>query len=368
MKPKILFSMPTEFHVEIALDELTGLQNLGYACDEFPFAARAGFSSIISRFWVIFKNAFNLINVSNRFKPDIIYLNSRVEFKAGVRDAITIFLVRIFYFDKVLFVIKSHGSDSGIFKSKNYITHKIILPYLKKRVSAWLFLSTEEKTEVDRMNYLSSEKVFVTKNIVRTNQFKIKPNFKEKLNIPTDHKILLFVGRVIEEKGILEVVDAFVKLDVNEKVTLIVVGDGDALSAVKENVAQLERSHKVIFTGFIPEQEVVDYYANSDVLVFPTYFPEGFPMALFNSVAAGLSIITTPTRAATDFLAEPDNCLWVQAKDADSVHSALTTLFNSEELMQNMRVNNVLKGALFSEAQVAEELSVIINQVFKSKL
>ncbi len=367
MKPKILISMPTQAHVEIALDELTGLQDLGYTCNKFPFAAKEGFSSGISRFWVIIKNAFNLIKVSNRFKPDIIYLNSRVEFKAGIRDAITIFLVKNFYFDKVLFIIKSHGSDLDILKNKNHLIHKIIFPYLKKSVSAWLFLSTEEQMEVNRINYFSPEKVFVTRNIVRTNQFKIDPNFRKKLNIPLDHKILLFVGRVIIEKGILEVLNAFVKLNINEKATLIVVGDGSALQTAKERIGQLKVSNDVIFTGFIPEQEVVDYYANSDILVFPTFFPEGFPMALFNSVAAGLSIITTPTRAATDFLTEPNNCLWVQPKNADSVHKALITLLNSENLMQNMRVNNILKGTLFGQAKVAEELSIIVDKVFKIK-
>ena len=368
MKPNILISMPTHSHVEIAMDELTGLQNLGYTCDAFPFAAKEGFNSVSSRFLVIIKNAFTLIKISNHFKPDIIYFNSRVEFKAGVRDAITIFLVRTFYFKKVLFMVKSHGSDLDIFESRNFIIRKIILPYLKKRVSAWLFLSTEEKKKVNELNYLSPAKVFITKNIVRKNQFKINPNFRNKHHIPIDHKILLFVGRVINEKGIFEVVDAFAKLNSNEKATLIVVGDGSSLDSVKDNIEQLKLNHKVIFTGFIPEQEVVEYYANSDILVFPTFFPEGFPMALFNSVAAGLSIITTPTRAATDFLSEPDNCLWVQPKNSDSVLSATLTLLESDELMRSMSLNNILKGELFSQNQVAKELSTTIDNLFQAKL
>ena len=368
MKPSILISMPTHFHVEIAMDELIGLQDLGYICDAFPFAAKDGYSSALSRFLVIIKNAFNLVKISNQFKPDIIYLNSRVEFKAGVRDAITIFLVRTFYFKKVLFMIKSHGSDLDIFESRNIIIRKIILPYLKNRVSAWLFLSTEEKRKVNELNYLSPAKVFITKNIVRKNQFKINPNFRNKHHIPIDHKILLFVGRVINEKGIFEVVDAFAKLNINEKATLIVVGDGSDLDSVKDNVEQLKLNHKVVFTGFIPEQEVVEYYANSDILVFPTFFPEGFPMALFNSVAAGLSIITTPTRAATDFLSEPDNCLWVQPKNSDSVLSALLTLLKSDELMSSMSLNNILKGELFSQNQVVKELSATIDNIFQTKL
>ena len=367
MKPNILISMPTQSHVEIAIDELTGLRDLGYNCHAFPYAAKEGFSSALSRFLVIIKNAFNLIKISNQFKPDIIYFNSRVEFKAGIRDAITIFLVRTFYFKKVLFMIKSHGSELDIFESNNYLIKKIVLPFLKKKVAGWLFLSSEEKNKVYQLNFFLTEKVFVTKNIVRTKQFKINPNFRSKHRIPTDHKILLFVGRVIKEKGIFEVINAFVKLNTDEKATLIIVGNGSALDAAKESVGQLKLNHKIIFTGFIPEQDVVEYYSNSDILVFPTVFPEGFPMALFNSVAAGLSIITTPTRAATDFLSEPDNCLWVQPKNSDSVLNALDTLLKSDELMRSMSINNILKSELFSQSQVAKELSLIIDKVFQTK-
>ena len=368
MKPNILISMPTQSHVEIAIDELTGLQDLGYTCHAFPYAAKEGFSSALSRFLVIIKNAFNLIKISNQFKPDIIYFNSRVEFKAGIRDAITIFLVRTFYFKKVLFMIKSHGSELDIFGSNNYLIKKIVLPFLKKKVAGWLFLSSEEKNKVNQLNFFLPEKVFVTKNIVRTNQFKINPNFRSKHHIPTDHKILLFVGRIIKEKGIFEVINAFVKLNTDEKATLIIVGNGSALDAAKESIGQLKLNHKIIFTGFIPEQDVVEYYSNSDILVFPTIFPEGFPMALFNSVAAGLSIITTPTRAATDFLSEPANCLWVEPKNSESVLSALVTLLKTDELMRTMSINNILKGELFSQNQVVKELSATIDNIFQTKL
>ena len=115
--------------------------------------------------------------------------------------------------------------------------------------------------------------------------------------------------------------------------------------------------------GFIPEQEVVSYYANCDILVFPTYFPEGFPMALFNAVGAGMPVITTKIRAANDYLTEPENCLWVKSRAADDVVTAIHKLLESAKLMAEMSMNNKVKAKVFARDQVAAELAAIFNEV-----
>jgi glycosyltransferase involved in cell wall biosynthesis len=363
-KPKILFSVPTRHHVEIALDELTGLQNLGYLCEQFPYAAKDGVNSKFGRLVVIVKNALSLVKTARNFKPDVIYLNSRLEVLAGIRDFITIAIFKAFYRSKVRFVIKSHGSDIDVLNNSKGFFGKVVLPFLKQHISGWLFLSTEEKRKVIETGYLDSKKVFVTKNIVRVDHFHIDNAFQSNLGIPEDHQLLLFVGRLIKEKGIYEVVKAFAQIaDQHRESTLIIVGWGIELEGLKTLVKSLKLDNRVIFTGFIPEVEVVSYYANCDVLIFPTYFPEGFPMALFNSVAAGMAVVTTPIRAAKDYLTEPDNCLWVEAQNFNSVSGALHKLLQSAQRMSSMKLNNAAKGVEFSQSQVAEELSEIINQI-----
>jgi len=362
---RILFSMPTKHHVEIALDEMTGLQDEGYTCSSFPYAAKQGFNSSLLRLFVIIKNALNLVKIAYRFKPDVIYFNSRLEVLAGTRDFLTILIFKTLYSKKVKFLIKSHGSDLDVIANQRFFISLIVLPYLKRNISGWLFLSQEEKAELIKINYFPAERIFITKNIVRTDQFKTDPDFRTRLNISSDHTILLFVGRIIIEKGINEVIDAFYEIRKQHKSTLIIVGDGNAYISVKERIQTLGISDDVRLIGFIPEQDVVNYYASSDMLVFPTFFPEGFPMALFNSVAAGLCIVTTPIRAAKDFLTEPDNCLWVEPQKSDSVVLALHTLLSSQALMYNMKKNNTGKASLFGKRQIAKELAIIIESIMQ---
>ncbi len=362
-KPRILFSMPTRHHVEIALDEMEGMKELGYPCNSFFYAAKEGVNSKSGRMRVIFQNAFNLINLARLFKPDVIYFNSRLEVIAGIRDFITISLFKAFYRQPVIFIIKSHGSDIEVFERKNPLISKVVLPFLKKNVSAWLFLSTEEQNTIINAGYLPAHKVFVTKNIVRNAQFKTDDNFKSQYKIPADHKVLLFVGRIIKQKGVYEVINAFQKIKELYRTTLIIVGDGPELEPIKQLTHSLGLSKHVIFTGFIPEQDVIPFYANSNVLIFPTYFPEGFPMALFNAVAAGMCVVTTPTRAAVDYLAEPQNCLWVEPENSTQLSNKVNNLLQAQTIMGNMKANNIIKGNLFSKQKVCAELAETLQKI-----
>ena len=361
---RVLFGIPTRHHIEIAVDELVGLENLGYACDRFPYAAKEGDTSKVGRLLRVIENAFKLIGKAKEFKPDVVYINSRFEVLGSTRDFITIFLFKLFIYRKVYFVIKSHGSDVEVLDSNSFFLKKIVLPFLKKNVAAWLFLSTEERDNINKAGYFIKNRVLVTKNVVRTNQFTIDPSFRTRLNIKEDYKILLFVGRIINQKGIHEVIDAFPRIREKYKTVLVVVGGGSDMDAIKAKVIKYNLADSVILTEvFIPEQETIKYYSNSDVLVFPTFYPEGFPMALFNSVAAGLAIVTTPIRAAKDYLTEPENCFWVKPQDSDSVYRALDRLLSDEAGMDQMRKNNKAKAEIFSKEYISNELATIMKNL-----
>ncbi|MCJ8211009.1 glycosyltransferase family 4 protein [Mucilaginibacter sp. RS28] len=362
-KPRILFSMPTRHHVEIALDEMVGMQEQGYACDYFHYAAKDGVTSKTGRASVLIQNALKLVVKCYRFKPDVIYLNSRVERLAGMRDWLTIRIVRSLYPFKTRFVIKSHGSDLDVLRDQTSRFGKCILPYLKRKVSGWLFLSSEEKQLVVNEGLLPAAKVFVTKNIVRPEQFVKDADFKKNNSIPDDHQVLLFAGRLIAEKGVFEVVNAFSKIKDSVNAVLMIVGWGPEEDALKQLVASEHLEDRIKFTGFIQEQEMNSYYANCDVLVFPTYFPEGFPMVLFNAIASGMPVITTRQRASADYLTQPENCLWVEPKDVDGVSKAIRMLLSSEQLQAGMKKNNQEKGKLFTKKEVCAELALILSTI-----
>lgn len=366
-RTRILFGIITKSHTELALDDMYGLQELGYECGQFEYGAKKNISSKIGRFTVLLLNALRLLFKAYKFKPDFIFLNSRLEYVAGTRDFITILILKCFYSRKIHFLIKSHGSDLEVLQTDKKLYSKIVFPYLKRSVSGWLFLSTDEINYINKYRLLPNDRLFLVKNIVRIEKFKKDESFKKSLNIPHDYKTALYVGRLLEEKGIHFVVEAFAQAVKNHKLILIVVGDGEESEAIKQKIRLLKLENKVKLTGWVDESEAAYYTSNSDLLIFPTFFPEGFPMVLFNSLAAGLPVITTPTRAALDYLKEPDNCLWVTPKNSESVAQAIDRILASPDLLKKMEVNNKMKAKLFTKSVVARELSSILSCIEKGE-
>ncbi|MEO6683129.1 MAG: glycosyltransferase family 4 protein, partial [Ginsengibacter sp.] len=354
---RILFGIITKSHTELAIDEMHGLQDLGYHCDQFEYGANKNINSSIGRLFVVLLNAIKLLIKTYRFKPQYIYLNSRVEYIAGTRDFITIFLIKTLYYKRVRIILKSHGSDLEVLSTKRIFYSKIVFPYLKKNIHGWLFLSTEELKWIKSKSLLQSNRIFLVKNIVRINKFVRDPDFKKKLKIDNDYTVLLYVGRLIKEKGIHDVVEAYAEIKNDSKTILIIVGDGEEFDRVKEKINKSGISKHIILTGWVDEKEAAYFTSNSDMLIFPTYYPEGFPMVVFNSLAAGLAIVTTPTRAAIDYLEEPHNCIWVKPQSKSSTRSAISRLLKNQILMKDMRQNNKIKSALFTKDVVATELS-----------
>jgi glycosyltransferase involved in cell wall biosynthesis len=114
---------------------------------------------------------------------------------------------------------------------------------------------------------------------------------------------LLFVGRVIRSKGVRDAVRAMGKLRDLNHLTLDVVGDGDDLSACKQESVALGIEKRIIFHGRVSRQKVDQFYAKADIFLFPSICePSG--NAVLEAMSYGLASIVAdvggPAFAVTD--------------------------------------------------------------------
>lgn len=363
MKHKILIGIPPTRHVILGLDELSGLEELGYACRQIPYSRNKWNISTLNRMYGVILNAFKVLIQLYKQKPDILYLNSRLDVNGSLRDAFSIFVFRYFYFYPLKIVVKSHGSDLSVLTKKSFIFKKFAVPILVSKVDAWLFLSQDEVDSVIKLRPELKSKSFVTFNIIDPKRSVNSESFQQKYNLPMDKFKFLFVGRMVYEKGVFAILDGIAKFPKNKDCIFIMVGNGEELENLKSKVVEYGISDNVIFTDFIEEVECDHFYANSDALIFPSH-DEGFAMALFKSVATGMPIITTQIRAAKDQLVAPDNCLWVDGKSGDSVASALMEIYENENLRNSMRTNNLILGEKFSRTKVCEDMHSIFQKLY----
>jgi glycosyltransferase involved in cell wall biosynthesis len=294
---------------------------------------------------------------------DLIHINTSFDVKALLRDAV---IVPRLHFKRTKLFLKFHGSDAALLETKNPL-----LAALRRRV---LFnadgigvLSSEERANFLRAG-LPEKKVFLVKNVVEGNTREPDSEFVRHWSLPDDRPLLLFIARFIPAKGLLDVILACGLLrDAGREFLLLCVGDGPQRAEAEALVAAHNLQSRVRFFGYIPERETQKFYANSTVLLFPTYHIEGFPMVIFNAAASGLPIITTQIRAAADYLREPDNCYWVEPRNPEMLAAKIVQLISDPELRSAMALKNRALAQRFSAGIVAPEYMSIYGQVIASK-
>lgn len=357
MNKKILVGVPPKNHILLAYDEIHGLNDLGYSCNTIIYGSNNESISKIRRLYKVIKNAFKIVIALYKYSPSFLYLNSRFEPLATSRDFISLLIIKLLYYKKVRIIIKSHGSNLSILLNNSFFYKRLVMPFMTRSVDAWFFLSNEEKETIKSHNNELFKRVYVTSNIIDPSRSVSSSVFKEKYSLNTDRFKVLYVGRMVRVKGIFDILKSIPLIDFKDDCIFIFVGSGPDLKELETLAKELNLLQYVRFLGFIPDAECDHFYANTDMLVYPTFDTEGFPMALFKSVAAGLPIVTTKIRAAKDHLTAPDNVLWVEAESAQSIADAFSVLYQKKMLRNSMSENNKAVGKKFSRSSVCAEMN-----------
>ena len=142
---------------------------------------------------------------------------------------------------------------------------------------------------------------------------------------------ILFVGRLHAEKGVFVAIDAMRSIESKQRCLLTVAGDGPAALQVRARAQRADVAGRVTVVGHLDPVRLAETYRNSDIFVFPTTWPEGFPTVLSEAMAAGLPIVTTRTRGSADHLEDGRHALFVPPNDPNAVARAVERLIEDED-------------------------------------
>lgn len=143
----------------------------------------------------------------------------------------------------------------------------------------------------------------------------------------------LFVGRLVGDKGINELVEAFVRLQSEIKNTrLLLVGTfEDKLDPLNSDTLQAIHSiDKIKVLGVKKGDELIAYYAASDCFVLPSY-REGFPNTLLEAGAMGLPLIVTDINGSREIVEDGKNGIIISPKDSDALYYAMKDIVEKRE-------------------------------------
>ena len=159
------------------------------------------------------------------------------------------------------------------------------------------------------------------------------------LNIKVTDFVFVFVGRLVSDKGINELVSAFSnsKFKIQNSKLLLVGPLETELDPLKEETLQeIKTNPHIISVGY--QNDVRPYFSISDALVFPSY-REGFPNVVLQAGAMGLPSIVSDINGCNEIIREKENGLIVPPKNTDTLKQAMQQIEQDETLRTKLQRN-----------------------------
>lgn len=180
------------------------------------------------------------------------------------------------------------------------------------------------KREIVERFGVSSDKIHVIYNAIDTHQFvpvgeSARQQLRQKLALPVDASLLIYVGSGFERKGLAAAIRA---ISCTNRY-LVVVGKDKAEKHYRSLASELGCSHRVIFAGV--QQDTRPWYQAADGLLLPTLY-DPFPNVILEAMACGLPVITSTTCGGSEFIQAGENGYVCDALDIAALRDAVMAL------------------------------------------
>ena len=166
---------------------------------------------------------------------------------------------------------------------------------------------------------------------------KQREEFLTRLIIQKKDFVFIFVGRLVGDKGINELIDAFARIkDSNVKLLLVGGLESDLDPLKSETIHEIDKNKNIISVGF--QKDVRPYFAISHCLVFPSY-REGFPNVVLQAGSMGLPSIVSNINGCNEIIQEGINGSIIPSKDRESLYTVMHKIISDEAWRKQLAGN-----------------------------
>ena len=187
-----------------------------------------------------------------------------------------------------------------------------------------------------------------------------KNELRNLLNIKKDDFVIIYTGRINREKGIDEIIEAINKIE-NNNIKLMICGGVLSGANISSDyyiglIHKINNSQKIIYTGYIDNNELYKYYQISDLQVVPSIVDEAAGLVNIEGMISGLPIITTDAGGIPEYVDE--NCSIILKRDSNLVEELKNTillLYNDRDLLERMSKASLKRAQLFHKKEMYDE-------------
>lgn len=246
-----------------------------------------------------------------------------------------------------------HGGRFSRIKYLQIFFFKKLFWHFLKGCHSFYFLSSQQLLEF--------KKIFPKSNCLLYRNYSFDESIIQK--IKHEPFAFIFVGRVVKEKGIHQLVEGVKLLDQDQTLPpfiVKIVGDGPALDEIQSCIGPSSRYE---FKGFLSGEDLINQYRQCDVLVFPTFHPEGFPYVVIEAMRAGMPVISTSEGALESLVADGVNGFKVNAKDPHGLAEKMKFFLLNRDKFDEMSVHC---HAIFEETMTKKSAEIFYQNLINS--
>jgi glycosyltransferase involved in cell wall biosynthesis len=230
------------------------------------------------------------------------------------------------------------------------------------RYRMFIAVSPRVKAELQDLYSVPASRIRVIPNGIDIDRFSPKAaagrSIRREFNIPTEAKLLLFVGHEFSRKGLAHAIGALERL--SDDVWLLVVGSDNP--APYRKLAQ-NAGDRLVFAG--PRSDVPSFYSAADAFVLPTAY-ETFSLVCMEAMACTLPVFATPVGGIEDYLRDGVNGYQIR-RDAEDIARKIKAAFDDPGLMSRLRDGTRNTALAYSWNRIGLEYIDMLKQVDASK-
>lgn len=271
--------------------------------------------------------------------------------------------------NNIPYILSTHGSIPWLYEKNiinfiyNFVCGKLILKYASK-----ILASNEVEANQCKKIGINENKLEIVPNgapLFNLESLPRKGEFREKYSITLDEKIILYLGRLHEIKGIGLLIDAFSDLGDNPKIKLVIVGPDDGyLEELKDKIVKFKIQNKVVLTGPLYDNDKAGAYIDADVYVLPSRY-ECFPISVLEACFFEIPVIITNRCGIADSI--EGKCGFAIDYNKDKLKEALASILNNPELSRSFgKAGRRLVETRFNWTSVATQIEgIYLKCIFK---
>ena len=265
-------------------------------------------------------------------KPDLIYERSCYGLGAGRRVAKS---------EHIAYIVEMNAPYP---EEKSQMQGKSLLAFVgrnheKKQVQSahkTIVVSSAMKNYLIQKTGVSADRILVCANAVNpgkmnTNEKTISA-IRQRFGLKDEYTIIGFVGSIFPYHGVDLMIEAFRSIENKHPFSrMLIVGDGEILSQLKDVVTAIGLNEKIIFTGNVPHSEIFNYISMMDITVMARSNWYGSPVKIFEYGAMGKAIIAPNVIPVQDVMNHREDGLLINDTTNDLIDAIQFLLDNPDE-------------------------------------